>query len=60
MKKLKWNVGIMIIRIGYIIRLYQTRPINCSFRWWIGRHILLIGYKIRGQIPQKTWKWNHV
>ena len=48
MKTLKWNLGIFIIRIGYIIRDKCGKP------------IIRIGYKLRGDIPQKTWKWNHI
>ena len=51
MKSIKWNIGIFIIRIGYLIRKHQ---------WNIGRFILRIGYNLRGEIPQKTWKGNHV
>ena len=47
MKKLKWNIGIMIIKIGYVIRKY-------------GMGILKYGYQLRGEIPQKKWRWNHV
>ena len=53
MKILRWNLGIAIIRIGYIVR--------DRWHWWrIGVLILLIGYKLRGEVPQKTWKGNRV
>ena len=48
MKTTKWNLGIMIIRIGYLMR----------DKW--GKSFLNYGYKLRGKIPQKTWKWNNV
>ena len=53
MKTLRWNLGIAIIRIGYIVR----------DRWKhlaLGRFILSIGYGIRGEVPQKTWKGNRI
>jgi len=51
MKKLKWNSGIIIIRIGYQTKQYID---------WLGKFILKCGYKLRGEIPQKTWRWNHI
>jgi hypothetical protein len=53
MKTLFWNLGIAIIRIGYIIR---------DKRKWItvGQFILGVGYKIRGEVPQRTWKGNTI
>lgn len=56
MKTLNWNLGVFLIRIGYIIRRYQTQPNQISLRWIIGVFILKYAYKIRGQIPQRTWK----
>jgi hypothetical protein len=48
MDEIKWNLGIMIIRIGYIIRK-------------IGYKLIRYGYNnLRGEIPRKTWKGNHV
>jgi len=60
MKKLKWNLGIMVIRFGYFIRKYQYQPKFFNFRWMIGVQILKIGYKLRGDTPMGTWKWNYV
>ncbi len=48
MKKLKWNLGIMVIRVGYLLRDK------------IGKSLIEKGYKLRGKIPHGTWKWNHV
>lgn len=62
MKKLKWNVGIMIIWSGYRIRGgqdYKHRT-RAKWVWFIGRHILKTGYCVRGEIPRGTWKWNHI
>ena len=58
MLTLKWNIGIFIIRIGYfIIRIgYQIR----KRVWFVGEAILKLGYSIRGDIPMKTWKKNHI
>ncbi|HEC36628.1 hypothetical protein LCGC14_1312360 [marine sediment metagenome] len=60
MKRIKWNIGIMIIRIGYLIRKYQKEPLKYSIRWEAGRIILKFGYLLRGEIPMRTWKWNHI
>jgi len=61
MKTLRWNLGILVIRFGYFVRKYQWQPTNfVSFRWFIGVFILMIGYALRGGIPMKTWKWNHI
>lgn len=60
MKTLKWNIGIMIIGFGYKVRLHQFKPNKFSIRWQIGRRILRFGYDLRGEIPQRTWKGNHV
>lgn len=60
MKKIKWNLGIMILNIGYRIRKYQKKPLFFNVRWDIGRWILRRGYTLRGEIPQRTWKWNHI
>ena len=51
MKTIKWNIGIFIIRIGYRIRRKYLA---------IGKPIVKYGYKFRGDIPMKTWKYNHV
>lgn len=53
MKTLKWNVGIAVIRVGYIVR-DKWRIVR------IGRFILRIGYGIRGEVPMKTWRGNHI
>ena len=45
MKTLKWNLGIMLIWLGY--RTKRGRLVG-------------YGYKLRGEIPQRTWKGNHV
>ena len=45
MKTLKWNIGIMLIWLGYRIKRGK---------------IVAYGYKVRGPIPKKTWKGNHV
>jgi len=55
MKTLKWNIGIIIIKIGYSIRKYQKLPNKFNIRWEIGKIILRFGYTLRGEIPQKTW-----
>ena len=51
MKEINWNIGILIIRIGYLTRVNFPS---------IGRFILRSGYKVRGEIPQKLWKGNHI
>lgn len=60
MKTLFWNLGIILIRLGYSIRKYQFEPVKFNFRWNTGVQILRFGYTLRGDIPMKTWKWNHV
>lgn len=60
MKTIKWNIGIFVIRIGYLSRLYDFKPLNFSIRWEIGKLILNLGYALRGDIPQKMWKGNHI
>jgi len=60
MKKMMWNLGIMIIRFGYFVRQHQYQPDSFSLRWLLGVQILRIGYKMRGGTPMGTWKWNHV
>ena len=60
MGKVKWNLGIMVLNVGYQIRKYQKQPLCFSLRWNIGKWVLRKGYLVRGEIPQKTWKWNHI
>ena len=62
MKQLRWNMGIIVIRLGYNIRGRKADANNKSpwYRWHIGRFILGKGYKLRGDCPKKTWKWNHI
>lgn len=60
MKTLLWNLGIAIIRIGYIVRNNDFKPSRFSLRWHLGVLILKVGYLVRGNIPQRTWKNNHV
>ncbi len=62
MEKLKWNLGIIVIRIGYNIRGRKADINNKShwLRWYPGVWILKKGYSLRGQTPQGTWKWNHI
>lgn len=55
-----WNLGIMILWFGYRIRKYQYEPKQYNLRWEFGVAILKVGYDLRGQIPMKTWKWNHI
>ena len=59
-QKLKWNLGIIVIRLGYLIRKYQHEPKFYSLRWAVGVIILKYGYLLRGQTPYLTWKWNHI
>lgn len=60
MKTLNWNLGLIVIRIGYKIR--GANEINPPFKTHeaIGRRILQFGYWLRGEIPMKTWKRNHI
>ena len=60
MKYINWNLGIMILNIGYKIRKYQKEPNQYNLRWELGKQILQFGYWVRGEIPQRTWKWNHI
>ena len=60
MKVLKWNLGIMMIRFGYFVRKYNWGPSFFSLRWKIGVFIVKYGDKLRGGMPYKTWKWNHI
>ena len=60
MKTLRWNIGIMVIRLGYKIRGGQQIDPPFKIHEKIGRVILIMGYSLRGAIPQKTWKWNHI
>lgn len=57
MKTLNWNLGILLIRFGYLIRKYDFQPKSFNFRWFFGREILKIGYSLRGEIPMKNWSW---
>lgn len=57
MKKLKWNLGILIINLGYKVRLYEQEPDGHKIRWDIGVFMLKIGYRLRGDLPYKTWSW---
>lgn len=61
MKKLKWNIGIIVIRFGYLVRKYRSvkhpsSPPKFSIRWKVGKKVLGFGYWLRGEIPQKTWR----
>lgn len=58
-KALRWNIGIFIIRIGYLIR-YDHNPGKFSLRWFVGLWLVEFGYRLRGNVPQKTWKNNHI
>jgi len=62
MKTLRWNIGILFIRIGYNIRGRNGKETldKSVIRWRIGKFILGCGYNFRDQIPQRTWKWNHI
>ena len=60
MKTLRWNLGILIINLGYKVRYYQREPNKFSMRWNVGKFILHIGYKFRGDIPQRRWKGVHI
>ena len=63
MKKLAWNLGIMVIRLGYWVRNCDDPSPNQlpdNFRWWVGVVIVRVGYNLRGDIPRRTWRWNHV
>jgi hypothetical protein len=46
MRTFRWNIGVMLLRIGYLTRKHI---------WFLGVLILNIGYKIRGQVPMKHW-----
>jgi hypothetical protein len=54
MKKIRWNTGLLLIKLGYKVRFYDWEPKKFSIRWNVGRFILVIGYKLRGNIPQKN------
>jgi len=56
-KTLNWNLGLLIIRIGYLIR--GEKEINPPFKLHesVGRRVLQFGYWLRGQIPMKTFCW---
>lgn len=45
MKTIRWNIGLMIIKLGY-----EARKLSWSLRF-----LLTIGYFIRGEVPQKHW-----
>lgn len=60
MKEIKWNVGILIVRIGYIIRGTKGIEKPYTLKESIGAFVLRVGYSIRGQVPKKTWRFNHV
>lgn len=55
MKTLRWNLGIMVIHLGYWVR--GENEINPPFtkREAIGRVIVQFGYWLRGQTPMKSW-----
>jgi hypothetical protein len=59
MKTLFWNIGILLIRLGYIVRdggkghTYNMQKSN--LRWHVGKTILGIGYWIRGEVPKRHW-----
>lgn len=58
MKRLRWNLGVLIINIGYQVRKHQSKPDKPSVRWGLGRLILKAGYSLRGEIPQKRYTRN--
>ena len=60
MKTLNWNIGLLIIRLGYKIR--GSAGIDRPFKTHeaIGRRILQFGYWLRGETPMKTWFNNHI
>ena len=60
MKTLKWNVGIMILNLGYKIRGSKATQSPYKLNESIGCRILQFGYWLRGDIPMRTWKWNHI
>lgn len=55
MKTFKWNLGLLIIRLGYKLRGSTEYPTNPTNIQKIGRYILGVGYEVRGQIPMKTY-----
>lgn len=55
MKKINWNLGLLIITLGYKVRKYDWQPKTFSLRWNIGVKILQFGYWLRGNVPQKCW-----
>ena len=59
-KEVKWNIGIFIIRIGYLIRGVNATSEPYTTCQSIGVYILKNGYLLRGDIPQRTWKYNHI
>lgn len=62
MKEIKWNIGIMIIWLGYRVRGGQdyAHRDRGKLMWSIGRYILKAGRYVRGDMPYRTWKWNHI
>lgn len=50
MKEIKWNIGLLIIKVGYRVR---------KKFWYIGKNVLWIGFKIRGAVPQKHWSFQN-
>lgn len=60
MKKIKFNLGLLIINIGYSIRKYWAgnKPKGFILRYEIGVKMLQFGYWLRGDIPYKCWNIN--
>ncbi len=60
-KRFRWNLGIIIIGIGYTIRdrkglyRYHSPEKKQPIRWIIGKALLKLGYGIRSEIPQKMY-----
>ncbi len=61
MKRFRWNIGILIICLGYSLRGFG-RPLikNNSknpIRWILAKWILMLGYVCRGNIPKTAYSW---
>jgi len=61
MKQIRWNLGILVLNLGYKVRKYKSveypyQPPKHSLRWELGCLLLQMGHNLRGNIPKKTWK----
>lgn len=53
-KTLKWNLGLLIIRLGYKLR-GSICPDNPNYIEKFGKFLVGYGHNFRGQIPMKTY-----